>query len=63
VKSSNHSQYFELQRGSDGTLTDHGGFGAGPFTLRTTAIDGQVVEDSFQSFPTGELIKSNNQFK
>lgn len=63
VTSSNHSNYVELQRGGDGTLTDHGGFGAGPFTLRTTAIDGQVIKDTFSSFPTGELIKSKNQFK
>jgi hypothetical protein len=63
VKSSNHLQYYELQRGPDGTITDSGGFGGGLFTLRTTAIDGQVLEDSFLSFPTGELIRSSNQFK
>ncbi len=63
VKSKNHLQYYTLRRGGDGTLTDSGGFGEGPFTLRTTAIDGQVLQDTFSSFPTGQLIKSTKQFK
>jgi hypothetical protein len=36
---------------------------AGPFTLRVTAIDGQVLEDTFHEFPTGQLIESQKQFK
>jgi hypothetical protein len=62
VKCSKHPEYFELQVGSDGTYTDSGGFGAGHFTLRVTAIDGQFVEDDFTYFPTGELLPSDDQF-
>jgi len=63
VKSSNHSEYYELRRGGDGTLTDGSGFGDGPFTLRMTAIDGQVIEENFDGFETGELVFSNQQFQ
>ncbi len=63
VKSQKHTDYYRLRQGSDGTFTDSGGFGAGPFTLRVTAIDGQVVEKLFNDFPTGQLVKSTNQFK
>ncbi len=63
VKSQKRTEYLQLRRGGDGTLTDSGGFGAGPFTLRTTAIDGQVIEDTFDSFPTGQLIPSKGQFR
>lgn len=48
VKSSNHARYVELQRASDGTLTDPAGFGAGQFTPRLTAFDGSVHTDSFE---------------
>lgn len=47
VKSKNHGAYVALTRGGDGTLTDGGGFGKGPFTLRLTSIDGKVIEESF----------------
>jgi expansin (peptidoglycan-binding protein) len=47
VQSPNHSSYVALERGGDGTLTDGGGFGAGPFSIRLTGRDGQVVTDSF----------------
>jgi expansin len=63
VKSAWHSQFFKLRRGSDGTLTDDGGFGEGPFILRSTAIDGQVIEDSFPNFPTGQVIESQKQYR
>ncbi len=63
VKSTNHPSYFELTRGGDGTFTDNGGFGAGEFVLRVTSIDSQVIEDHFQTFPTGQLIKSHGQFR
>jgi len=63
VKSSNHSEYYELRRGGDGTFTDAGGFGDGPFTLRITAIDGQVIEEDFDGFETGELVESEQQFE
>lgn len=48
VKSANHASYTELTRGSDGTLTDGGGFGMGTFSIRTTGVDGRQVVDTFQ---------------
>ncbi len=48
VKSANHASFVELVRGGDGTLTDGSGFGQGPFTLRSTGVDGQVVSDIFE---------------
>jgi hypothetical protein len=47
VKSANHASFVELARGSDGTLTDGGGFGKGTFTIRSTGMDGQQVSDTF----------------
>jgi len=47
VTSVNHATPITLQRGSDGTLTDAGGFGEGPFRLRVIGIDGQTVTDQF----------------
>lgn len=47
VKSTNHGAFVALDRGGDGTLTDSGGFGAGKFTIRSTGVDGQVVEETF----------------
>lgn len=63
VRSSNHADFFELRRETDGTLTDDGGFGEGEFTLRVTAWDGQVVTDTFPSFEPGELKTSTQQFE
>lgn len=54
VKSVNHASFVELDRGGDGTLTDAGGFGAGPFTIRSTGIDGQTVEETFD-WPQGGI--------
>ncbi|MFO0758092.1 MAG: hypothetical protein U0359_16470 [Byssovorax sp.] len=54
VKSENHPSFIELSRGGDGTLTDAGGFGVGPFTLRSTGMDGQVVTDTFD-WPAGGI--------
>ncbi len=48
VQSANHAQWTELQRGSDGTLTDGAGFGQGPFSIRTTGIDSSQITDTFQ---------------
>lgn len=48
VQSVNHAQWTELQRGSDGTLTDGAGFGQGPFSIRTTGIDSSQITDTFQ---------------
>jgi expansin (peptidoglycan-binding protein) len=47
VQSANHASFVELQRGSDGTLTDGSGFGMGNFTLRSTGIDGQQRVETF----------------
>ena len=54
VKSVNHASFVPLQRGGDGTLTDGGGFGNGPFTIRVTGIDGQQVTDTFD-WPAGGI--------
>lgn len=63
VKSDKYTDYIELQRGVDGTLTDSSGFGQGSFTLRVTAIDGQAFEEEFESFTPGNLVESANQFE
>lgn len=63
VTSSNHPSFFSLRRESDGTLNDDGGFGAGPFTLRLTGVDGQVVTETFDGFEPGELVTSTQQFE
>jgi expansin (peptidoglycan-binding protein) len=62
VKSARHADWFALTRASDGTLTDAGGFGAGGFTLRVTAADGQSVSDTFPGFQPGDLLTSSAQF-
>jgi hypothetical protein len=63
VKSKTDSDFIPLQRGSDGTLTDAGGFGDGAFTLRMTGMDGQVVEETLPGFKPGQLIESELQFE
>jgi expansin len=63
VQSANHQEFFELRRGTDGTLTDDGGFGEGAFTLRLTALDGQVISETFDSFEAGALLESEQQFE
>jgi expansin len=47
VKGERHSEFVELERASDGTLTDASGFGAGDFQLRLTALDGAQIVDGF----------------
>jgi expansin (peptidoglycan-binding protein) len=47
VESANHASFTELTRGSDGTLTDAGGFGMGKFSIRTTGVNGLRVVDTF----------------
>jgi expansin (peptidoglycan-binding protein) len=54
VRSPNHASYVELDRGTDGTLTDNAGFGKGDFTLRLTAMDGQTVEQPI-AWPAGGI--------
>jgi expansin (peptidoglycan-binding protein) len=62
VKSKNHADYVALERGDDGTLTDNAGFGNGPFSIRVTAVDGQVLVDTFE-FPSsgiaGQLLEGH----
>ena len=62
VKSANHADWFALSRNSDGTLDDGGGFGAGSFALRVTAVDGQTVTDTFPGFQPGAVLSSAGQF-
>jgi hypothetical protein len=54
VQSASNASFEELDRGSDGTLTDGGGFGEGPFTLKLTGIDGQEVTQDF-AWPGGGI--------
>src|SRR5512145_2384585 len=63
VKSQNHPTFFELRRETDGTLNDDGGFGPGAFTLRLTAVDGQVITDTFPGFTPGGITTSQQQFQ
>ncbi len=66
VESPNHTTWAPLTRGSDGSLTDASGFGQGPFTIRSTGVDGQVVTDMF-SWPSagigGAFLTSAGNFK
>jgi hypothetical protein len=62
VKKAGADSFVELSRATDGTLTDASGFGEGAFTLRMTAIDGQVLEDELPGFEAGELVDSGIQF-
>ena len=59
VKSANHADFFALDRGSDGTYTDNGGFGDGAFTLRVTGLDGSTFSQDFPSFTPGDLVTAS----
>jgi hypothetical protein len=63
VRKAGSDSFIELDRGTDGTLTDATGFGEGAFTLRITAIDGQVLEDDLDGFEPGALVDSGLQFE
>jgi expansin (peptidoglycan-binding protein) len=63
VKSQAHSDFTPLTRGGDGTLTDEAGFGDGSFTLRVTAIDGQVISDTIPAIVPGGVVSSSAQFQ
>jgi len=63
VKSANHASFTALKRGGDGTLTDASGFGEGSFTLRITAIDGQVITDTLSAISPGAVMPSASQFE
>ena len=66
VKSANHPEFVELPRGTDGALTDEAGFGVGPFTIRSTASDGQQLVDTFD-WPSGgvsaQLLEGQSNLK
>jgi len=62
VKKAGSDSFIELERGTDGTLTDASGSGEQAFTLRITAIDGQVIEDELDGFEAGALVDSGRQF-
>jgi expansin len=65
VKCQNHD-FQAATRGSDGTLTDSGGFGKGSFTIRLTGMDGTQVQDTF-SWPSagiaGQTLTGGGNFK
>lgn len=65
VRSANHADYVELERGSDGTLTDGGGFGQGPFSFRLTGRDGSQRVDELD-WPAGgvagKLLEGSGNF-
>ncbi len=52
-----------LRRETDGSLVADAGFGAGAFTLRVTAVDGQVITQAFPSFTAGQVVGSEQQFR
>lgn len=62
VRKNGKSSWIELDRGTDGTLTDASGFGTTKFELRLTAYDGQVLTDSFDRFSAGAVLTSSHQF-
>jgi expansin (peptidoglycan-binding protein) len=61
VMGKNHAAFTALDRGSDGTFTDGGGFGDGPYDLRVTAR-GQTLMQSFPGFSPGDLVESTIQY-
>jgi expansin (peptidoglycan-binding protein) len=63
VKSVHHADWFALERASDGSLVDAGGFGMGAFTLRVTAIGGASVSDDFAGFEPGAVVASSGQLR
>ena len=63
VRSANHADFFTLRRETDGTLNDDGGFGSGPFTLRITGMDGQVLTETLPGFSPGQIITATVQFQ
>lgn len=56
VQSANHASWTALSWGSDGTLTDAGGFGEGPFSIRITDVQGKSLTGTFPSFQAGALV-------
>jgi hypothetical protein len=54
VQSTNHPSFTELSIGDAGD---------GTFTLRVTAVDGQVITDTFPSFTPGGALWSAGNFQ
>lgn len=63
VQKANQGAFAALQRGPDGTWTAASGFGQGAFTLRITAIDGQVLTEAFSKFVAGSLVTGKANFR
>ena len=63
VKDAADQGFVALARAGDGTLTDPSGFGEGAFSLRLTAMDGQVVTEELPGFKAGALVRSTKQFE
>ncbi len=59
VRSANHPSFTALTLGTDGTYTDPGGFGAGPFTLRVHGATGATLDVDFDSVPAGALVPAD----
>lgn len=61
-----HHAYAATQRESDGSLVDASGFGEGAFSIRVTAVDGQVLVDTL-SWPAsglaGQLVTGQANFR
>jgi hypothetical protein len=63
VINENHSGWYKLRRESDGSYVDNKGFGTKAFTIRIIALDGQAIEDTYQSYIPGGLLRSLSQFE
>ena len=63
VKSANHPAFTTLRRETDGSLNADNGFGEGAFTLQLTAVDGQVIEQTFAGFTAVALVETALQFR
>ncbi|MCL2723732.1 MAG: hypothetical protein FWD69_04780 [Polyangiaceae bacterium] len=63
VQSHNHSSFTALTRESDGAFVDYSGFGNGAFMLRITGVDGSTLDQSFNSYPSGQLIKGSTNLQ
>lgn len=59
VTSANHTTPVDLVQGGDGTFTDGGGFGDGPFTLTVVGADGSTFSQTFASFTPGALVMAS----
>ena len=62
AKSEMHTEWQTLTRESDGSYVDHSGFGTGSFSIRVTAIDGTLIEDTYSVYTPGDLLESGSQF-